>query len=345
MPAQISNQKSEIQNWILLTLRHAFNVLAGFLIAHGIHADATNAGSILAGLIVLGLVCLVSWLSKLKWAAPFAKEMLSESGRAAMQKAAAVLASNGLAALSGYLATTPDGAALDVQNPEALVLFFINAAASRYKLHHSLLGVPKASLALALLLTLPACSTASRDTLKHDLTALLASAAQETSREALKLTLAALESEADALEAAPIETDWQKQLITQSRLLTLRAAISTAKQRLAAMSGAKAVIEVNPVNPVTINPSRGGSNGTSQSMPPHARPVKVIRESAAPLLHTTRRERRPSKEQGLTSHLSAGRPASGPPSSTAHALRLPAMRRPAVPLYAPRIVAALRSAS
>jgi len=299
-----ASQKSEVRSQtitptplISLGLRHGFAALAGFLVAHGIQTSATNAGEIIAGLLVYGVVCLCSWLAKLNWSlSPAFKSLIEDSGKQMMQKAFASLASNGLALLSGYLATTPQGT-FDVNNPEALALFGLNALGSRYKLHHSLAGVPRAALVLALacLLTLPACSTASRDRVKASFESLLTDAGNETSKAALRATIDELQTHLAELEAAPITLDWQSQLIAQGKMVTLRAAIATAKKRLSKLEALDAIDAKQPRN---VQPS-------------------AERISLSPLLLVS------------TSPPSAGRPASGPPLSTASSSHL-AMPRPAV---------------
>lgn len=286
-----------------LALRHGFSALAGFLITHGIATQADSSASIITGLVMLFIVTVSSWFAKLRWNfSPHFNRIIDDNGLQVIQKLVGAAVSQGLAAFSGYLATTPAGT-FDVQNPEALTLFFANAAASRWKVHQLATGLPKKALVLAACLPLASClSPASRDTLKSDLETALIDAGKAFTASSLRTTLKTLNAEREALETAPVPPTWQEQVVQQNKLAALKAAIQLAEERLAKLTtrSAKAVNEVNPVKV-------SGSKFQVSSFP-----------------------------------LSAGRPASSATPHHANSSARATRARPAVPLYAPRIIAALR---
>jgi hypothetical protein len=291
-----------------LALRHGLAVFAGFLIHHGIALEDQSSAALITGTLTLILSTFGSWLGKLRWEwSANVGRLVNDKGREALQKALGSIISQLLAAFSGYLATT-DAGTFNVQDPEALTLFFANAAASRWKLHALATGLPRAALVLALCLPLASClSPASRDTFKREIETALVDAGKAFTAASLKATLKTLNAEREALEAAPIPPTWQEQVVQQNKLAAIKAAIALAQDRLAKLTSAKAVHEVNPVNKVKTSPSPLLPVSSSQSLP-----------------------------------LSARRSASRPPPHAGKPLAILVMRRPAVPLYAAPVVASLR---
>jgi hypothetical protein len=276
--------------FLSLTVRHGLAVFAGFLIHHGIALEDHSSAALITGSLTLILATFGSWLGKLRWEwSANVGRLVNDKGREALQKGIGAVVSQLLAAFSGYLATT-DAGTFNVQDPEALTLFFANAAASRWKLHALATGLPRAALVLAACLPLVSClSPASRDTFKREIETAFIEAGKAFTVASLTATLKTLNTEREALETAPIPPTWQEQVVQQNKLAAIKAAIALAQDRLAKLTSAKAVHEVNPVNEVKTSPSPLlplSARRSASRPPPHAgKPlaILVIRRPAVPL--------------------------------------------------------------
>jgi hypothetical protein len=293
-----------------LALRHGLAVLAGFLIHHGIATDGSSA-SLITGMFTLLVVTLASWLGKLRWNwSPAFNRILDDNGIQTVQKLIGAVVSQALAAFSGYLATTPAGT-FDVQNPEALTLFFANAAASRWKVHQLATGLPRAALMLAACLPLASCLNMTKQDGKIAVERIGLGAADAAILVA-RMQLAQALNDLEAAQHGGSNGDAKTILMKQLGVMAAQKALDAAERAVArerARLDAKQPLNVQPGGvPLAISPR--------------------LRVSPSPSLP-----------------LSAGRPASSATPSHANSSARASRSRPAVPIYAPRIVAALRSAS
>lgn len=234
-----SNLTLTMKDALLILFRHTFAAIAAMLVHHGITADAGSTVSMLAGVLVFGFVTLLSAVLKMD---------IDDDKRAALQKLAAALASQFVAALAGWLQADAATAA----DPAALSLFLGNMTLSKLRGH-----VPPARvLGLLALCSLPfalsSCSSPSQEALKSRLEAAFVSAGREVSAVALQSTITTLKHELALLEAKPVDEDPMQQLLDQNRMQAIRAAIRLGEERLAKLRSSKAVIEVNAVSRVTI---------------------------------------------------------------------------------------------
>lgn len=289
-----------MKDTLLILARQGLAATGASFVYNGVTIDASSTSTLFTGVLLLVASVLWSWLSKLKWVHDIdADEIITDDRKAVLQKLGAAVASQCVAALAGWLLAS--GFQGDANDPLAVALFVSNVAASRLR------GVPPVKVLLFALGSLPfalcSCSSTSQEALKSRLEAAFVSVAKEMSAVTLAATLQTLRSELALLEAKPVDTDPMQQLLDQNRIAAIKAAIRLGEERLAKLRGSKAVIEVNPVSSVisgegfttegteehrglkvsqTVNPLRGGRSGISQSMPYHARPVKVLQASASP---------------------------------------------------------------
>lgn len=206
--------------------------------------DTTSTPVFIASLLTIGFTVLWSWIQK----ANFFNDhiTLDESVSVLLQKLLGAVVSQLIAALSGVLMT--HGFTGDVNDLGGVVIFGANVAASHFKLHQRAVGAPLNMLALCSLpFALCSCSGPSQEALKSRLEAAFVSAGREVSAVALQSTITTLKGELALLEAKPVDADPMQQLLDQSRMQAIRAAIRLGEERLAKLRGGKDVIEVNAV--------------------------------------------------------------------------------------------------
>ncbi|MBB5033155.1 hypothetical protein [Prosthecobacter vanneervenii] len=122
-----------------LLLRHLFVALAAYISAHGIET-LPNSHSLLLGLLILGAVCVWSWVAKLLHLDP---SMLTLKRQEVLRTALGSFVSQLITFASTYYA-------VDANDPAALSVAVINAIASRYGVHQQIAHQTPLEVATAL---------------------------------------------------------------------------------------------------------------------------------------------------------------------------------------------------
>jgi hypothetical protein len=129
-------------------IRQVLALFAGFLLQHGIQADASNSASLIAGALIFGGAFFWSWLTKLEWSKKRNLSGYVSDDRAAMlRKALGALVSQGLAALAGWW-QAKTGETVNAADPAAVILFLANLGASKVGFHQKVAAVGARSPAL-----------------------------------------------------------------------------------------------------------------------------------------------------------------------------------------------------
>lgn len=244
-------------NTLEILLRQLIAAVSGSLAEQGLATDGTTDSLVTAALIFAGAV-MWSWFRKLEWNTNARQlDVITDSRVDMLRKLLGVLVSQGLAALSGYLAT--HGQTVDVNDPVALSVFGVNALGSRLGAHQRLamIGARKSAALLVAslsLLSLAACSSFTKDD-AIDYGARVAISAGEA---AVALARVELGTRAQAWMDAKTSGDPAKEALARVAMDAAQRALDAAEKALAKE---KARLDKQPLN-VSPNPKPGTRNKT-----------------------------------------------------------------------------------